>query len=133
MDEVRVTTIAIVFAIALLGLRHRSGVLNNFSDFFFSLGTVLIVVGGTRYIRNVGLFKTFSYMAYKKRWRHGKCGDGEMRPMSMAEYTQNVVMDEMRAEAGDIFSGRWCGRLYSGISSGFCPLEGALLLSVIGR
>ncbi|MCC2230761.1 DUF3899 domain-containing protein [Hominifimenecus microfluidus] len=96
MDEVRVTTIAIVFAIVLLGLRHRSGVLNNFSDFFFSLGTVLIVVGGTRYIRNVGLFKTFSYMAYKKRWRHGKCGDGEMRPMSMAEYTQNVVMDEMR-------------------------------------
>ena len=45
MDEVRVTTIAIVFAIVLLGLRHRSGVLNNFSDFFFSLGTVLIVVG----------------------------------------------------------------------------------------
>ena len=90
MDEVRVTTIAIVFAIVLLGLRHRSGVLNNFSDFFFSLGTVLIVVGGTRYIRN------FYYMAYKKRWRHGKCGDGEMRPMSMAEYTQNVVMDEMR-------------------------------------
>ena len=75
MDEVRVTTIAIVFAIVLLGLRHRSGVLNNFSDFFFSLGTVLIVVGGTRYIRNVGLFKTFSYMA---------------------DNTQNVVMDEMR-------------------------------------
>ena len=95
-EHVRVLVISAVLAVLLILLRGTSGILQNISDLLFIMGAVHIVAGGARYIRNVGLFKTFSYMAYKKRWKQHGRADGELQPMSLAEYTVNVIMDEKR-------------------------------------
>jgi len=95
-DKFRVFLAVAVLAAALLLLRRRNGFLNNLSDFCFISATAHILIGGMRYIHNVGLFKTFFYTAYKMRWKHSGKADGELRPMTLAEYTQNVIMDESR-------------------------------------
>jgi len=88
----RVWFVATVIALALLLLNWEPGVIRNISDYFFNVGLLYILVGATRYIRNVGLFKTFSYMAYKRRTRKTQGYDGTViRPMSLAEYTEKYI------------------------------------------
>lgn len=88
--------VSVLLALALMILRRMAGVPMHPSDLFFTMGVVHLVVGMTRYIRNVGLFKTFSYMAYKRRWRRSAGRNAELHPMTLAEYTQKVIYDEMR-------------------------------------
>lgn len=95
-DWFRLLVIALVFAIVMLAVRRQPGIWTNLSDFFFSMGTMFFLAGGTRYIRNVGLFKTFSYMAYKRRFRRSAGRSAEVHPMSLAEYTQTYIYDETR-------------------------------------
>lgn len=95
-DHVRVLMVSAVFAAVVVLLRGTPGFLRNLSDLLFAMGAIHIVVGGARYIRNVGLFKTFSYLAYKRRWRQNGQAEGSLQPMSLAEYTVNVIMDETR-------------------------------------
>jgi len=95
-DRARVLLISVLLSAACLAVRRVPGWMRNLSDFCFVVGIVHIFVGSTRYIHNVGLFKTFSYSAYKRRWKKSGHPSGETRPMSLAEYTQNVIMDETR-------------------------------------
>ena len=75
---------------------HANGALRILSDSFFLMGIVHLVVACIRYIRNVGLFKTFSYSSYKRHWKKDHKNDPETRPMSLAEYTEKVIYDDMR-------------------------------------
>lgn len=95
-DKAKTLLISLLLSVLCLAIRRVPGVMRNLSDFCFVIGIVHIFVGSTRYIHNVGLFKTFSYSAYKRHWRKHGHPSGEMRPMSLAEYTQNVIMDETR-------------------------------------
>lgn len=110
-DRARILLIAVLLSLLCLAIRRVPGAARNLSDFCFVVGIVHIFVGATRYIHNVGLFKTFSYTAYKRRWRKHGHPTGETRPMSLAEYTQNVVMDESRQRpvAWSLITGvLWC-------------------------
>lgn len=119
-DKVRIFLISAVIAGTGLAVRHVPGGLRNLSDWCFMVGQVHVFVGATRYIRNVGLFKTFSYRAYRRRWkRHGKAA-GEAHPMSLAEYTVNVVLDEKRRRPVG-----WC--LLAGLLWTVCSLMAAML------
>ena len=94
-----------------LAVRRAPGAVRNVSDWFCMVGLVHILVGCARYIRNVGLFKTFSYAAYKRQWKRNGHPTGETRPMSLAEYTQNVIMDESRRRPSGWFLASgvfWC-------------------------
>ena len=91
-EKFRVWFICSCIALALVILNWEPGIIRNISDYFFNTGILLIVVGGSRYIRNVGLFKTFSWMAYKRRTRKTQGADGTViRPMSLAEYTEKYI------------------------------------------
>lgn len=91
-EKFRIWFVISVIALALLVLNWEPGVIRNISDYFFNTGLLYILVGATRYIRNVGLFKTFSYMAYKRRTRKTQGYDGTViRPMSLAEYTEKYI------------------------------------------
>ena len=98
-EKFRMIVVATAIAIVFLVLRQNTGFLRNLSDFFCIIGLVYIVVGASRYIRNVGLFKTFSYMGYRRRWKNSGALNGEAHPMSLGEYTQNIIMDEARQKA----------------------------------
>ena len=98
-DEVRLMALSLLLAAVLLALRRQPGIAANSSDLFFTVGTVHILAGAVHYIRNVGLFKTFSYMAYKRRFRRGAGRDGESHPMSLADFNETVIMDETRHKA----------------------------------
>lgn len=95
-EKVKMLVAAAAIAIVFLALRHNTGIFRNLSDFFCIIGLVYIVVGSSRYIRNVGLFKTFSYLGYRRRWKSSGALNGEAHPMSLGEYTQNIIMDEAR-------------------------------------
>lgn len=95
-EELRILIAALILAAILLAVRRSDGLFTNLSDFFFLVGTVHLVAGGARYIRNVGLFKTFSYTAYRRRWKHSGQKSGELHPMTLAEFTERVIYDEMR-------------------------------------
>lgn len=95
-EKIRVLLVSLLLSIACLAVRRVPGVMRNLSDFCFVVGIIHIFVGATRYVHNVGLFKTFSYSAYKRRWRKHGHPSSETRPMSLAEYTQNVILDDSR-------------------------------------
>jgi len=95
-DRVRVLLVSVLLSAVCLAVRRVPGGMRNLSDFCFVVGIVHIFVGAVRYVHNVGLFKTFSYSAYKRRWKKHGHPTSETRPMSLAEYTQNVIMDETR-------------------------------------
>ena len=110
-DRIRIFLIAALLAFAGLAVRRAPGAVRNVSDWFCMVGLVHILVGCARYIRNVGLFKTFSYAAYKRQWKRNGHPTGETRPMSLAEYTQNVIMDEPRRRPSGWFLASgvfWC-------------------------
>lgn len=110
-EKIRILLISVLLSLGALAVRRVPGVGRNLSDFCFTVGIVHIFVGATRYIHNVGLFKTFSYSAYKRRWKKHGHPTGETRPMSLAEYTQNVILDESRQrEPGWCLVGglAWC-------------------------
>ena len=91
-EKFRVWFVTTVVALALMLLNWEPGFFRNISDYFFNIGILYVLVGATRYIRNVGLFKTFSYMAYKRRTRKTQGYDGTViRPMSLAEYTEKYI------------------------------------------
>ena len=69
-EEVRLILISFVLSLVpILLLERPGGVLFLLSDILFTMGVVHVITACIRYISNVGLFKTFSYMAYKMRWR----------------------------------------------------------------
>ena len=110
-EKIRVLLVSLLLSITCLAVRRVPGVMRNLSDFCFVVGIVHIFVGATRYVHNVGLFKTFSYSAYKRRWRKHGHPSGETRPMSMAEYTQNVILDDSRQRPAGWFliaGAIWC-------------------------
>lgn len=79
-------------AFVLMLLRWQPGIVRNISDFFCIIGLLHVLLGCARYIHNVGLFKTFSWMAYKRRTRKTQGYDGTViRPMSLAEYTEKYI------------------------------------------
>ena len=95
-DRIRLLLAAVLLSAVCLAVRRVPGAVRNLSDFCFVAGIVHIFVGATRYVHNVGLFKTFSYSAYKRRWKKHGHPAGKTRPMSLAEYTQNVILDDAR-------------------------------------
>lgn len=96
-EDVRNFFIILGISIVYLIFFHQSTeIVRVLSDLFFMMGVLHFVLGGIRYISNVGLFKTFSYTAYKNRWKKHGPEDGELRPMTLAEYTQKVIWDELR-------------------------------------
>ena len=110
-DKVRILLVSVLLSVVCLAVRRVPGWMRNLSDFCFVVGIVHIFVGATRYVHNVGLFKTFSYTAYKRRWRKHGHPSSEMRPMSLAEYTQNVIMSDVRQRpvAWSLLAGLlWC-------------------------
>ena len=91
-EQFKAFVITSVLAVILMILRWQPGFVRNISDYFCTIGLLHMVVGLTRYIHNVGLFKTFSYMAYKRRTRKTQGYDGTViRPMSLAEYTEKYI------------------------------------------
>lgn len=91
-EQFKTLIVTSVMALVLMLFRQQQGVVRNLSDFFCIIGLLHIIVGSTRYIRNVGLFKTFSYMAYKRRTRKAQGVDGTViRPLDLAEYTQKYI------------------------------------------
>lgn len=91
-EKFRVWFVTSCIAIVLMLFNWAPGVVRNISDYFFNIGLLHILVGAARYIKNVGLFKTFSYMAYKRRTRKTQGVDGAViRPMSLAEYTEKYI------------------------------------------
>ncbi len=83
------TAIVILFAI------QSSGLNRIISDFLCTLGLLYIVIGSARYIKNVGLFKTFAYHSYKRKWKKSNDLTNDLRPMTLAEYTQDIVMNDV--------------------------------------
>ena len=119
-EKIRILLLSILLSLGCLAVRRVPGAGRNLSDFLFVVGIVHIFVGATRYVHNVGLFKTFSYSAYKRRWKRHVHPTSETRPMSLAEYTQNVIMDESRRRPAG-----WC--LLSGLLGCAAALAAALL------
>lgn len=92
-DKIKILLISSVVAAVVQLIHHVPGILRNLSDWLFLTGLLHILVGAVRYIKNVGLFKTFSYMSYKRRWKK-HVHSGEARPMSLADYTVNVILND---------------------------------------
>lgn len=92
-DKIKILLISALIAAVMQLIHHAPGLLRNLSDWLFLTGLLHILVGAVRYIKNVGLFKTFSYMSYKRRWKK-HVHSGESRPMSLAEYTVNVILND---------------------------------------
>ena len=92
-EKIKILLVSGIIAAVVQAVQMTPGVLRNFSDWLFLVGLLHILVGAVRYIRNVGLFKTFSYMAYKRRWKK-TARSGEARPMSLTEYTVNVILND---------------------------------------
>ena len=65
---------------------NRVSPAGNICNFIFFLGLIYISVGFSVYVKNAGLFKTFSYMRYKSRFRGVGEPDPRNRPLSMAGY-----------------------------------------------
>ena len=109
-ERLRYIVISLVPALLVLALRRPEGFFTIISDLFFSMGAVHIIIGCSHYISNVGLYKTFSYMGYKWRWKRHGLRHGEARPMTLAEYTMNVINDEnrMRPVAWPVLFGIGC-------------------------
>ena len=80
-EKVRVFVTALCLGVIYLATHLCASILLNISNILFVMSAVYIVVGGTRYIRNVGLFKTFSYLAYKRR-----LGRWEVSPLRIWQF-----------------------------------------------
>lgn len=104
-----------IVALILMLLNGAPGFIRNISDYFCDIGLLHIIVGSTRYIRNVGLFKTFGYMAYKRRTKKTQGVDGAViRPMSLAEYTEKYIYADVYQK--DVKWPLLHGLLFMGIS-----------------
>lgn len=61
----------------------------------FIIGLIYLIIGMGIYIRNVGLFKTFRYWAYKfKTGAYKKDRIGEVNVMSFAEFTEVITSEK---------------------------------------
>ena len=98
-ESVKTFAVTSLIAIVFLLLRRNTFIFRNISDFFCMQGLMHIVIGASRYIRNVGLFKSFSYLSYRHKWKKIGALNGETHPMSLAEYTQNIIMDETKQKS----------------------------------
>ena len=78
--------IGVVFAVFFTIIGYRPGLWFNAANFLFCVGIFFITAGFCVHIRNIGLFKAFSYIGYKRSFRrHGKA-DPSANPLSFAEY-----------------------------------------------
>lgn len=101
-EKSKALLITSIIAVLYLIWLHSPGFVRNISDFCFMVGILHVVVGATRYIHNVGLFKTFKWMAYRRRTRKTKALDGtELRPMSLADYTHTYIYADQYQKAVD--------------------------------
>lgn len=75
-----------------IAYKQIPGFFRNVSDYAFVVGLLHFVMGGTRYVHNVGLFKTFRWTAYRRRTQKAVAKDGVvLRPMSLAEFTEKYI------------------------------------------
>lgn len=101
-EKSKALVITSVIAVIWLLWMWSPGLVRNISDYFFLIGILHLLTGCTRYIHNVGLFKTFKWMAYKRRTRKTKALDGtELRPMSLADYTATYIYADQYQKALD--------------------------------
>ena len=84
--ELIVFIIGFVFAALITWVGWHSGFLFNASNFTFALGAFHVVIGLCACIRNIGVFRLYSYTAYKRAFRRHGNADPSAKPMSFAEY-----------------------------------------------
>jgi hypothetical protein len=77
----------IVFAGLYTFTNYRPGFLFNITNFLFLVGIFHVAIGGCVYVKNSGLFKSMTYMSYKRWFRKHEGVNPTARPMSLAEYT----------------------------------------------
>ena len=88
--DLAIFVLGAVFAFAYMFANLGAGFLFNMINLFFVIGIFYVSIGCCVYIRNVGLFKSFAYMAYKRKYRRYGNPDPTARPLSMAEYAMEL-------------------------------------------
>jgi len=78
--------ISIILAVIYTTNSYRPDILFNISNATFIIGIFHAAIGGCIYINNVGLFKTFTYRAYKRKFKQTGSADPTSRPLSFADY-----------------------------------------------
>ena len=75
-------TVAAVVSFAM----YRPGVLYNLTNFTFVLGSIYLIIGLAAVVRNLGMFYSFSYASYKRKfYKYGKA-DHSARPLTFGEF-----------------------------------------------
>lgn len=72
------------------------GLLYAIDNGLFLLGLLYLMLGLGTYIRNVGLFKAFRYVAYKVRAGAYGAKKGQVYTMNLAEYTMEITSEKNR-------------------------------------
>ena len=89
--------ITIIFVLAYILKNKNMPILLRFINGSFIIGIIYILLGMRIYIRNVGLFKTFRYFAYKlKSGAYSNKKMGQVHTMSLAEFTEEIMNDKNR-------------------------------------
>ena len=81
----------LIFAVIYTYISYRPGVLFNITNFLFLAGIFHVAIGGCVYVKNSGLFKSMTYMAYKRWFRKHEGANPAARPMSLADYTLEMA------------------------------------------
>jgi len=81
--------VGVVFSAFFTFLAYRPGIVFNLINFTFCMGIFHVLVGLCVIVKNLGLFKAFGYMHYKRSFRrHGKT-DPTVQPLSFGEYVMS--------------------------------------------
>jgi len=88
----------VIFIVGYILINISSGLLDSFIDGAFVIGIIYIGMGMAIYIRNVGLFKTYKYLAYKiKAGAYDKKKIGQVELMSLAEFADKSLHNVNRS------------------------------------
>lgn len=101
--EIILGVIAIIFVSVYMFQSKHTSILLRFINGIFVIGLIYTLIGMAIYIRNVGLFKTFRYFAYKIRAEaYSRKNVGQINTMSLAEFTQEI-MSERNQRSGKVY------------------------------
>ncbi|MCL2376871.1 MAG: DUF3899 domain-containing protein [Defluviitaleaceae bacterium] len=86
-----VFAISLVFAAFYTWVGWQPHFFFNAANFTFCIGMFHIIVGLWVWIKNIGVFRLFTYMAYKISFRRHGHADHSAKPLSFAEYAMEVA------------------------------------------
>lgn len=87
--------VTIIFILVYILLNKGNKLIDNLINGVFLIGLIYILTGMAIYVRNVGLFKTFRYLAYKvKVGAYNSDKSGQIKTMSLAEFNDEIMSEK---------------------------------------